>query len=166
MTDNQQTKHDQLLTPENVQEYPRPPALERVPQRIRIWLGGEMIADTDLAWRVLETHHAPTYYLPPDTVSGKLVAAGGGSICEWKGRAQYFDVFAGGVEASRAAWCYPNPSESFIPIAGYLAFYAGQMDRCLVGGVEATAQAGGFYGGWVTPNLTGTIKGAPGTEYW
>ncbi|MFN3147964.1 MAG: hypothetical protein ACE368_23390 [Paracoccaceae bacterium] len=40
------------------------------------------------------------------------------------------------------------------------------MDECRVGDVVASPQPGGFYGGWVTPNLEGRIKGAPGTEWW
>ena len=32
--------------------------------------------------------------------------------------------------------------------------------------VSVIPQPGNFYGDWVTPNLTGQIKGAPGTRYW
>lgn len=166
MSGTRKDVNDGILPPENVQEYPRPPALERVPQRIRIWFGGELIADSSHAWRVLETHHAPTYYLPLEAISAKLLPVGRGSLCEWKGQAHYFDVIAGHSRADRAAWCYPHPAQRFQPIAGHVAFYAAHMDRCQVGDMEATAQPGGFYGGWVTPNLTGTVKGLPGTEYW
>jgi hypothetical protein len=37
---------------------------------------------------------------------------------------------------------------------------------CSVGGLPATPQAGGFYGGWVTPGLAGPFKGEPGSENW
>jgi hypothetical protein len=40
------------------------------------------------------------------------------------------------------------------------------MEACFVGELEVIPQPGDFYGGWMTPNLTGTIKGAPGTEFW
>ena len=53
------------LPRENVQSYPRPQALEPVPQRIIVRLGGALVADTKSALQVPETHHAPTYYLPP-----------------------------------------------------------------------------------------------------
>ncbi|WP_199533567.1 DUF427 domain-containing protein [Devosia psychrophila] len=33
-----------------------------MPQRITIRLGGVIVADTSRGLRVLETHHAPTYY--------------------------------------------------------------------------------------------------------
>ena len=154
------------LPQEDVQSYPRPPTLEPVPQTIEIVLGGETIVSTDAAYRVLETHHAPTYYIPRDAVTATLTPAGGGSFCEWKVRAAYFDITAGGKTARRAAWTYDAPTRGFLPIAGYLAFYVTLMERCSVGGVTATPQPGDFYGGWVTPNLTGIVKGAPGTRHW
>lgn len=151
---------------ENVQSYPRPPALEAVPQRIRIMLGGQWVAESTRALRVLETHHAPTYYLPPDDVSAVLQPAVGSSFCEWKGKARYFDVIVGETTAKRAAWAYDNPTERFAPLAGYLAFYAGLIDEAWVGDMKVIPQPGDFYGGWVTPNLEGQIKGAPGTRHW
>ncbi len=154
------------LPRENVQSYPRPPALERVPQRITITLGGEIIAYTTRALRVLETHHAPTYYIPREDVTAKLHPAPGQSFCEWKGRARYFDVSAGAATAQRAAWTYETPTERFKPLAGYLAFYAGLMDACHVGNEPVIPQPGDFYGGWVTANLEGIPKGARGTEHW
>ena len=42
----------------------------------------------------------------------------------------------------------------------YVAFYPSLMDVCSVGDDIATAQAGDFYGGWITPEITGPFKGA------
>lgn len=151
---------------ENVQDYPRPPAIEAVAQRIVIWLGGAVVADTLRALRVLETHHAPSYYLPPEDIAATLVCAQGSSFCEWKGVARYFDVRSGAVTAARAAWCYDRPTAGFAALGGYVAFYAGPMDEIRVGGLRVVPQPGDFYGGWVTPNLDGRIKGAPGTQHW
>jgi uncharacterized protein (DUF427 family) len=151
---------------ENVQLYPRPPALEPIAQRIAIFLGGAVVAESTRALRVLETHHAPTYYLPPNDVSATLRSAVGETFCEWKGVARYFDVIAGAATAQRAAWRYDNPSSRFRPLTGYLAFYAGLMEACWVGDMRVVPQPGDFYGGWVTPNLDGIIKGAPGTRHW
>ena len=154
------------LIRENVQSYPRPPALEQVPQRIIIRLGGRVIADTTAAFRVLETHHAPSYYLPPTDVTTILHPASGRSLCEWKGTARYYDVEGGGVTAKRAAWAYDRPTARFAPIAGYIAFYAGLMEACFVGEEQVIPQPGDFYGGWVTSNLDGIPKGGPGTQHW
>ena len=149
-----------------MQDYPRPPALEPVAHELRVIFGGQEIARTARGFRVLETHHAPTYYIPPEDVSDVLLPARGSSLCEWKGRAAYWDVTAGGRTAGRAAWSYPEPTARFAAIRDYLAFYAGQMDACYVGEVRVLPQPGDFYGGWVTPNLDGIVKGGPGTLGW
>jgi uncharacterized protein (DUF427 family) len=91
---------------ESVWDYPRPPRLETVQRRIRVQLGGLVIADTTAAYRVLETSHPPNYYVPPgDIRPGSLVPSSRGSFCEWKGRAWYFDVRASQRVESDAAWC-------------------------------------------------------------
>jgi uncharacterized protein (DUF427 family) len=154
------------LATENVQDYPRPPSLESVPHLLRVELGGETVAESAGALRVLETHHAPTYYIHRADILAELTPSRGSSICEWKGRAVYFDVHAGGRTASRGAWSYPSPNVAFQELAGHLSFYAGMMDACFVGNERVIPQPGDFYGGWVTSNLLGSIKGAPGTEYW
>ena len=155
------------MTPERVGDYPRPPRLEQVPQRIRIVLGGETIAETTAAYRVLETTHPPTYYLPPDAfVPGALAPSPRGSFCEWKGRARYWSVRGGGRTVADAGWSYPEPTDAFAALRDHVAVYAAPMDACFVGDEQASPQPGGFYGGWVTSNLTGPFKGSPGTEFW
>lgn len=152
---------------ENVQDYPRPPDLQPVPQVLTVRFGGQVVAQTRTGLRVLETHHPPTYYIPPEDVApGVLVPAKGGSFCEWKGRAVYFDLTAGGETAKRAVWSYPDPTPRFKALAGYLAFYPAALQSAHVGDTAVIPQPGDFYGGWVTPNLQGLIKGAPGTEGW
>jgi uncharacterized protein (DUF427 family) len=155
-----------ILPIENVQDYPRPPALEMVPHRLRVTFADETVAESTRALRVLETHHAPTYYIPPEDVLARLTPAKGGTFCEWKGRADYFDVHAGGRTALRAAWSFGGPTARFSALANYVAFYAGSMEACFVGDERVVPQPGDFYGGWVTSNLQGQIKGAAGTEHW
>ena len=154
------------LLPENVHDYPRPPALEPVPHRLAVVLGGALVAETTRGLRVLETHHAPTYYLPAEDVLADLMAVEGTTFCEWKGRARYFDVTVNARTAPRAAWTYRSPSRAFGALADHVAFYAGKFDACFVGDERVIPQPGDFYGGWVTSNLQGTPKGASGTEFW
>ncbi|WP_267426656.1 DUF427 domain-containing protein [Methylobacterium sp. GC_Met_2] len=152
---------------ESVWDYPRPPRLEPVRQRLRVVLGGAVIAETDAGFRVLETSHPPTYYLPPgDIAGGTLVNPRRAGICEWKGQARLFDVQGGGRMVPGAVWTYPDPTPDFRVIAGYVAFYAGPMDACFVGGDPVTPQPGSFYGGWITPGIVGPFKGTPGTMGW
>ena len=58
---------------ESVWDYPRPPRVEPVSSRIRVELGGETIADTTRAHRVLETSHPPVYYVP---LAGRRAGSG------------------------------------------------------------------------------------------
>jgi uncharacterized protein (DUF427 family) len=139
---------------ESVWDYPRPPRVEATPRRIQVFFGGEELADTLRALRVLETTHPPAYYLPREDVRmDSLVPAQGVTWCEWKGRAVYFDVAAGGQNAPKAAWSYPDPSPGFEAIRDHIAFYPGKMEACLVDGERARPQTGGFYGGWITDDV-------------
>ena len=152
---------------ESVWDYPRPPRLERVAERLQVVLGGAVIAETTAGYRVLETAHPPTYYLPPcDVTAGVLSGPRRGGICEWKGQAVLFDVHGGDRLAPSAAWSYPEPTPGFDAIAGYVAFYALPMDSCFVGAARVTPQPGTFYGGWITPGIVGPFKGSPGTMGW
>jgi uncharacterized protein (DUF427 family) len=155
-----------FLPKENVLDYPRPPRIEPVPCVLRVEFAGGIVAETRRGLWALETHHAPTYYFPLSDVFAELIAAEGRTFCEWKGVARYFDMRLNGKTVTRAAWSYDTPSSTFADLAGYVAFYPGRMDACFVGGLRVTAQPGDFYGGWVTPNLVGPIKGAPGTRHW
>ncbi|MFO0953354.1 MAG: DUF427 domain-containing protein [Isosphaeraceae bacterium] len=152
---------------ESVWDYPRPPRVEPSAKPVRVEFGSVVIAESSRAWRVLETSHPPVYYIPPEDVrAGCLIRQAGGSFCEWKGRADYFDVSAGGKTAKSAAWSYPEPTTAFEPIRGYVAFYASRVDACFVGDERVEPQPGDFYGGWITRDVVGPFKGGPGTLGW
>ena len=95
-----------------------------------------------------------------------LERAQGGSWCEWKGAATYWDVVVGQRRVPEAAWSYEHPSPGFEHLAGAVAFYPGKVDRALVDGEPARPQSGGFYGGWITDEVVGPFKGEPGTLGW
>lgn len=152
---------------ESVWDYPRPPRREKTSKRLQVIFAGQTVADTRRAWRVLETSHPPVYYLPPEDINMDLLReAGGGSWCEWKGQATYYDVVVGERVAHQAAWTYRRPAAAFIGIKDHQAFYAWAMDACLVDGEEARPQPGRFYGGWITDDVVGPFKGEPGTSGW
>jgi len=152
---------------ESVWDYPRPPRVEPSTERLVVRLGGEVVADATASYRVLETSHPPVYYLPRSSfVPGALAQADGASMCEFKGRAGYLDVLGGGRRASSAAWYYATPWPGFEMLVDHVAVYPGRMDSCEVDGEVVAAQAGDFYGGWVTSRVVGPFKGAPGTLGW
>ena len=163
---------------ESVWDYPRPPRLEPARRRVRISVPDAADAGSELlladvpagggAWRVLETSHPPTYYIAAHALRADLLApADGSSWCEWKGRAGYVDVLApdGTVLVEQAGWTYPRPTPGFTDLADAVAFYPGRV-TCRLDEEVVRAQAGGFYGGWITDEVVGPFKGEPGTLGW
>jgi uncharacterized protein (DUF427 family) len=152
---------------ESVWDYPRPPRLESTSSRLEVVLGGRVVARTTRGWRVLETSHPPTYYLPADDFDADVLRpTAGSSWCEWKGAASYFDLVAGDIVAERAAWTYLQPTAGFEALTGAIAVMPGRVERCLVDGEVVRPQPGDFYGGWVTDSVVGPFKGEPGTMGW
>lgn len=152
---------------ESVWDYPRPPRMEVVADRVRVVVGGQAIADSQRALRVVETAGAPVYYVPADDVRMDLLTRTLRSThCEWKGDATYWTVTVGDRSIEDVAWSYDRPLRGFEPITGYLAFYAAKVDEAWLGGERAMPQPGGFYGGWVTSRIVGPMKGGPGTAGW
>ena len=151
---------------ESVWDYPRPPRLEGVARRVRVEVDGAVVADAPGAIRILETSHPPTYYVAPEHVDFDLLdPVGGGSFCEWKGVAAYFDVVTDSRRIEGAAWSYPTPSETFAALTDHLAFYPALVS-CFVDEERVRPQPGRFYGGWITDDVVGPFKGEPGTMFW
>lgn len=151
---------------ESVWDYPRPPRLEPDRRLAEVRWGDAIIASSRRTIRILETSHPPVFAFPADDVRTSLIEpAPGSSVCEWKGRAVYWSVVVGNFRKDRSAWSYPDPTPPFGPIAGHLCFYP-QHFSCTVDGVEVTPQEGGFYGGWITPEVVGPFKGVPGSAGW
>ncbi len=152
---------------ESVWDYPRPPRVEPVGHRLAVEVWGRLVAETTEGLRVLETSHPPTYYFPRADIAMELLVPGRRrSVCEFKGPATYWDLRVGRHSVDTIAWGYPDPWPGFESLTGHLAFYPAKCSRCLVGPEVATHQRGDFYGGWITGNLQGPFKGAPGTAHW
>ena len=162
----------QPITPkpgqESVWDYPRPPRLERSPKHLKIVFNGVTLADTDRAYRVLETSHPPVYYIPPEDIQMQYLqqTSPQRSFCEWKGVAGYYSVTVGDKQANNVGWFYSNPTLDFAEIKDYVAFYPGMMDACYVDDELVKPQPGNFYGGWITSDIVGPFKGEAGSWGW
>jgi uncharacterized protein (DUF427 family) len=152
---------------ESVWDYPRPPRVEASDRRVRVVVDGIVVADTRRALRVLETSHPPGWYIPPEDVRMDLLRpTARRTVCEFKGNASYYTIGAGGRDRVDAAWTYLHPLPGFEAIAGAIAFYPGRVDEAWVDDERVVPQAGDFYGGWITSDVTGPFKGGPGTRGW
>ena len=64
-----------------------------------------------------------------------------------------------------SGWSYEDPSDGFDSLKGYVSFYPGVLN-CFLDSELVQAQPGEFYGGWVTKDILGPIKGGPVTSHW
>jgi uncharacterized protein (DUF427 family) len=150
----------------SVWDFPRPPRISLDAREVVVRWGSVEVARSRRAVLVLETAHPPSVYLPwTDVARHLLQPAGAGSYCEWKGLAHYWTLTNSERHLRRVAWSYPQPLAGAEAVADCVAFYPALLD-CTVDGAIVTAQPGGFYGGWITPELVGPFKGGPGSEAW
>ena len=103
--------------------------LEPTAKRVRCVLAGTVVADSTHAMLCFETNRLAVYYFPMhDVRDGALVASGRTYESALKGTAQYFDVIAGGVTVSDAAWEYHEALPGADRGTRYVAFHWGLMD--------------------------------------
>jgi uncharacterized protein (DUF427 family) len=153
--------------PESVWDYPRPPSINNAGVEIRVELAGLELARTHQAKVIKETSHPPVYYLPPcDIRMDLLTPTPKRTFCEWKGQATYWRFEFEGQAVADIAWSYPDPVKRYAALADHLAFYPSKIDAAYIDGEKVQAQAGDFYGGWITSSIEGPFKGGPGTMGW
>jgi uncharacterized protein (DUF427 family) len=120
---------------------PPPPGralyLEPTPKRIRVEVGGEVIADSRRAMLLHEGGAQPIYYFPPEDVRSEyLEPSDRHTHCPKKGDASYYTVKAGGEVVDAGAWYYPDPLPGTPGIKDLIAFYFNRMGRWLEEGEE------------------------------
>ena len=102
--------------------------LEPNPDRVRVFLGDEMIADSRRTLLVRETRHEPVVYFPREDVSFEhLVRSEHTSFCPFKGEASYWTLRVAGRESENAVWSYEDPFDEVAGLKGYLAFYTDRV---------------------------------------
>jgi uncharacterized protein (DUF427 family) len=100
--------------------------IEPSTKRVRVMLGGEVVADTSRPLLVWEVPYYPTYYFPADDVrTDLLVATGETRKSPSRGEASQLAVKVNGVEG--AAYTFLNPKIE--EIAGHYAFVWKTMDH-------------------------------------
>jgi uncharacterized protein (DUF427 family) len=102
---------------------------EPYPRRVRAFLDGVAVADSDRALLLLEAMHLPVYYFPPEDVRTDLLEPTDRSThCPYKGDASYWSVIVGDRVARDAVWSYQDPLPGRADIKGRLALYWHRMD--------------------------------------
>ena len=106
-----------------------PIAIAPNPHRIRVVLGGVIVAETTRALTLREAGLPPVQYIPRDDTAWDLYERTSHvTHCPYKGDASYYSLTAGGVERANAAWSYEAPSPAVAQIKDHIAFYPNKVD--------------------------------------
>jgi uncharacterized protein (DUF427 family) len=98
-------------------------------RRVRVFFGGEAVADSSATLYLFETGHLPVYYFPRADVRFDLLEpTSQRTHCPYKGDASYYTVVAGGRRFENAVWAYAEPIASVPELADYVAFYWAKAD--------------------------------------
>jgi uncharacterized protein (DUF427 family) len=101
----------------------------RSPKRIRVFFGGEKVADTEDVRLLWEEHRTPVYYFPPDDVRMDLLESTEHRVT-WasRGEASYWTIHAGGRTAENAVWSFADPKPRAGALQDLIAFEWEAMD--------------------------------------
>lgn len=99
------------------------------PHRVRVLVGGAIVAESTRALTLREASYPPVIYIPREDVQmGFFEKTERTTRCPHKGDASYFGVMAHGIETPDVAWSYEDPSPGVARIKGHLAFYPNKVD--------------------------------------
>jgi uncharacterized protein (DUF427 family) len=106
-----------------------PIAIAPNPKRVRVILGGTVVAETTRALTLTEASYPPVQYVPrEDARLEHFSPSARRTHCPYKGDAAYFTLAAGGETRPDAVWSYEAPFPAVAAIAGHLAFYPDRVD--------------------------------------
>jgi uncharacterized protein (DUF427 family) len=98
-------------------------------RHVEVSLDGTMLASTDKALALLETHLPVRYYVPPDDVASSLLAPSATrSTCAYKGIATYLSTADGRPGGRDIGWTYPRPLADALRARDHVAFWNERTD--------------------------------------
>lgn len=107
-----------------------PIAIAPNPKRVRVLLGGKVVADSTRALTLQEAKYPPVQYIPRADADMSLYRRTEHSThCPYKGDASYYTLHVDGREAKNAVWSYEQPFPAMAEIKEYLAFYPDRVDK-------------------------------------
>ncbi|GGH27893.1 adenylate/guanylate cyclase [Cribrihabitans marinus] len=94
-----------------------------LPEEVRIWRGGVLLAQSRAAKVMYETRLAPTVYVPRADIRVPLGRPTElQTFCPFKGTARYFDLRIGSERFANAAWAYDDALPESAGIQGHVGF--------------------------------------------
>ncbi len=99
------------------------------PKWVRVYFGGELIADSRRVMILRQIVRTPVYYFPEGDVRMEYLEESDHTTkSPLKGTAKYWHVRVGDRLAENAAWTYIEPSDKAPDMQGYIAFEWDKLD--------------------------------------
>jgi uncharacterized protein (DUF427 family) len=99
------------------------------PNKVRVTVGGKVVAESARALTLKEATYPPVLYIPRADARMELLERTPHSThCPYKGDAAYYSIAAGGPKSANAVWSYEKPFPAMAAIEGHLAFYPDRVD--------------------------------------
>ena len=106
-------------------------------RRVKVLLGGTVLAQTRRPRLLFETGHPTRFYLPKEDVRMDFLSPSPTRTrCPYKGAASHWSAEAGGRRVEDIAWSYEDPIAECPRIRGLICFYPERVDSLLVDGEE------------------------------
>jgi uncharacterized protein (DUF427 family) len=106
-----------------------PISIEPNSKRIRVSIGGRVIADSRATLNLREAAYPVVRYIPRSDVDMALLERSAHTTyCPYKGEASYFSIPTGGRRSENAIWTYETPHPAVAAIKEHLAFYPDRID--------------------------------------
>ena len=104
-----------------------PPHVERSPRRVRGYLAGQVVVDSERVLLVYESKRPPMYWFPLDDVRMELLRRKEPASVSSSDTVR-FGLSAGERVVENAAWTYEPPRPGLEALKGHLAFIWDQLD--------------------------------------
>lgn len=106
-----------------------PIAITPNPRRLRVMLGGLVVAETTRALTLREASMPPVQYIPrEDARMAHFERTARSTHCPYKGDASYYSLRVEDRTEANAVWSYEAPYPAMAAIAGHLAFYPDRVE--------------------------------------
>ena len=117
------------LTPMKLPGPDHPITITANPKRVRVSVGGIVIADTTHALTLKEASYPAVQYFPRgDANLALLTRTDRVTHCPYKGDASYFSINADGKTLENSIWTYETPFPAMAEIKDHMAFYPTKVE--------------------------------------